>query len=291
MSGHPRTEGSATSDVAENAPAESETRLRAIVERMHEVERQRMQQLELDDRFLSHASHELRSPLSSVYEFLTLLRDGIGGELSTEHEKYVEIMLRNVCDLRGMIGDLMEVARARNGKLVVTPRRLQLAGYLEGLIPILTSLLDPRRLRLESRFDSDLPAVVGDPNRIRQVLVNLIENAVRHSPEESSIALVVERCPGEPAFVRFTVADQGRGIPLGELDHVFEYMHQPEQHQGMARHGLGLSLYVCRELVTLQGGRIWAETVPGQGATIRFSLPVFPVSEGEASCRDFGAHS
>jgi len=264
----------------ERALAESEARLQAILEHTQALEQERVQELERDGRFISHASHELRSPLGAVHEFLTLLRDGIGGDLSTEHERYVGIMLRNVCHLRDMIGDLSEVTRARAGKLVVTASRVDVAPYLEDLTPTLTSMADARQLRLEVRRNSGLSAVLGDPDRIRQVLVHLIENAVRYAPEGSRVTVVADPYPGEPDYVRFTVSDQGCGIPAGELECVFEYMHGAT-HSGTGPHGLGVGLYICRELVTAQKGRIWAERGSGGGTTVRFSLPVFSPSDGE----------
>jgi signal transduction histidine kinase len=116
-----------------------------------------------------------------------------------------------------------------------------------------------------------LPKVAGDPGRTRQVLTNLVDNAIKYSPHGGRIELAVEADEG---YARFTVRDEGLGIPLGEQKRIFEkfYRLDPDHRRGIG--GSGLGLYICRELVRTMNGRIWVESDLGKGATFAFELPI-----------------
>ena len=162
------------------------------------------------------------------------------------------------------------------------------AGQLDsGSLTVVTEPFDPEelvwtaaaaaRLRVgdDTTIDVSIPAlmpkVVGDPGRTRQVLMNLVDNAIKYSPRGGRIELGVE---ADDVHARFTVRDEGLGIPLGEQERIFEkcYRLDPDHRRGIG--GSGLGLYICRELVRSMNGRIWVESDPGQGATFTFELPV-----------------
>jgi signal transduction histidine kinase len=116
-----------------------------------------------------------------------------------------------------------------------------------------------------------LPKVNIDAKRIRQVLDNLIDNAIKYSPPEKEIMISAEKSDNE-LFISIT--DQGPGIPAGELSKIFERMYRIEQRLYSGANGIGLGLYICQRLVQAHGGRIWAESTPGQGSTFKFTLPL-----------------
>lgn len=242
-------------------------------------ERIQQQQLELKDQFLSHVSHELRSPLTVIFSFVEILLDGLAGGLNEQQREFLTITHRNAAHLRQMIDDLLEVTRAQTGKLVVHVRRLELAPVVTSTIEDLALQANARRIQLAGDIQTDLPPVLADPDRVRQVLVNLLDNALKFTPEGGSIRVTVEPGPGPAEEIVLSVVDSGPGIPADERERIFRQLHQLDCGAPVSRKGLGLGLYICRELVTRMGARIWVEAVPQGGSAFRFTLPVCsPVS-------------
>jgi signal transduction histidine kinase len=247
---------------------------------LRDLERARDEQLEARDRFLSHVSHELRSPLSVVYQFGSLLQDGVGGSLSTEQQDFLEVLMRNVGQLELMIDDLLTVSRIQRGWLSVESEPVAIRALLGETVAAHRPAADQRGVQIAADA-GDLPTVVGDAGRLREVLSNLVDNALKFTPEGGRVTL-----EGVSAgdCVRVTVRDTGRGIPTDDLDRVFEQFFQVEQGDDVSRNGLGLGLFVCRDLIQRQGGVMWAESVPGHGTAICFTVPIMATgTDPEAS--------
>jgi two-component system, OmpR family, phosphate regulon sensor histidine kinase PhoR len=225
---------------------------------------------ELRSQFVATISHELRTPLASLHgAALTLLE--------REH------------DLSGQTQhDLLDMIAVQSRRLAELVEEILVAGQLDsGSLRVVTEPFDAEeivwtaasaaRLRVgdETTIDVSLPAVVpkveGDAARTRQVLTNLIDNAIKYSPHGGRIEIGVE---ADDAYARFIVRDEGLGIPLGEQKRIFEkfYRLDPDHRRGIG--GSGLGLYICRELVRSMNGRIWVESDPGKGASFTFELPV-----------------
>jgi PAS domain S-box-containing protein len=240
-----------------------------IVYAFRDVTRERRLE-ELRAQFVATISHELRTPLASLHgAAMTLLeREGDLHE-ETRH-------------------DLLDMIAVQSKRLAELVEEILLTGQLDsGSLRVVTEPFDPEEIvwtaaaaaRLRIGDDSTigvsipavLPRVAGDAARARQVLTNLVDNAIKYSPQGGHIELGVE-ADGEHA--RFTVRDEGLGIPLGEQRRIFEkfYRLDPDHRRGIG--GSGLGLYICRELVRSMNGRIWVESDPGQGATFTFELPV-----------------
>jgi signal transduction histidine kinase len=235
---------------------------RDVTER-HEAEERRQ-------RFLSHVSHELRSPLAVVHQFGSLLADGVGGPVTDDQQEFLTIMMRNVRQLKVMIDDLLEVTRAQSGKRAIDCRTFALGDLLAESIGAehfaatereVTLLLEP----------CDLPPVFADPERILEVLTNLLENALKFTPAGGQIT--VAAVPRD-ADVRVSVQDTGRGISPENQDHIFEQFFQVDHDAQESRSGLGLGLFLCRDLIERQGGHIWVSGDLGAGTTMTFTVPV-----------------
>jgi signal transduction histidine kinase len=224
--------------------------------------------------FLSHVSHELRTPLASLNQLLAIVLDGLAGPISAEQREYLGICLRNARQLRSMISDLMDVTRVQNGKLRVTQRPLELSAVIEDVIETERSAVLAKGLTLTAHLDT-LPAVLADDVRIRQVLTNLIDNAIKYSAEGGKIELCAGRDARHASFVRIAVRDTGCGVAPEARQRIFEYMQQESDDDWRSRKGLGIGLYLCKELVTRHGGEIWVESEPGKGSTFCFTLPEF----------------
>jgi len=239
----------------------------------------RKQQLQFKDEFLSHVSHELRTPLTSIYQFVTILQDGLAGPVSAEQREHLQTILRSTHQLRTMIGDLLEATRAESGKLRVEPRCLAVHNLIHHAVAMLRPLADKKQIGIEIALDGRVPLLHADPDRVLQILTNLIDNAIKFTPPNGSIIIRACLYDTDPEFVYLSVADTGRGISPEAKPLVFERLYQDPNAMSDSRKGLGLGLYIAKELVRLQGGRIWVDSQLGHGTTFSFSLPAFSLTK------------
>jgi signal transduction histidine kinase len=211
------------------------------------------------------ASHDLRTPLASMQAMLEALEDGLA---SPEH--YLPAMGEQVRVLARLVDDLFELARIDAGALILELREAALAGVVESCLRGLEAEAGRRRVRLEARLGQELPPVVCAPEHVERVLVNLVTNALRHTPSDGSVAVLVE--PGDGA-VRVSVEDTGEGIEPEAMGRMFDRFWRGDAARTSGRGGAGLGLAISRALVEAQGGRIWAENRSGGGARVSFTLP------------------
>ena len=180
-----------------------------------ELDRTRREQLEMKDQFISHVSHELRSPLTALHQFTTILLDGLAGELNSEQREYLEIILKNSLQLRDMIGDLLEVTRAQAGKLAIEPQPISLCDLFRPMIQTYEQRAAGKGIAFRTSCPPDLPLVQADSNRMGQVLSNLLDNALKFSTH-GAISISGHR-DEDDEFVRIAVADTGCGISADSL--------------------------------------------------------------------------
>ncbi len=256
----------------------------------HAIERYRMQretellrtnQMQFKDEFLSHVSHELRSPLTAIYQFVTILLDRLAGELEPKQHEYLEIVLRNVKQLQSMINDLLEVTRMQAGKLTIELQSTPVADAIGYAVNTLQGAADAKMIELSADIDSalPLPPVCADPMRVRQILIILVDNAIKFTPANGVVKVRARIAEGNPGSVRLEVSDTGCGVSPHLTERIFERLFQEADPSSAGRKGLGLGLYICKELVTRQGGRIWVESAPVQGAVFYVTLPVFSLPD------------
>ncbi|MDQ3519640.1 MAG: HAMP domain-containing histidine kinase [Gemmatimonadota bacterium] len=231
------------------------------------------EQLKAKDEVLSHVSHELRTPLTAAHQFVAILLDGIAGDLKEEQREYLEIVLRNLKQLQAMIGDLLDTARARGGKLTVDAYPLEVLGLVNDLFRILRSPAAEKGITLDL-VQFEVPVVWADATRVCQILTNLIENAIKFA-DGGAIIVSASADQSDPGFVRISVSDRGPGIPPQSTERIFERLFQIDAELDSGRKGLGLGLYICRELAARMGGRLWVESRLGYGSTFFLTLPVF----------------
>lgn len=235
-------------------------------------------QLRLKDEFLSHVSHELRSPLTSIYCFSSIIADELAGETTLQQKSYLEIILKNVVQLQAMIEDLLTVTQSREGKLSFDLQSVSVADAVAEIMSTLQGTAGSKQIALTAVECSLLPPVCADPTRLRQILILLLDNAVKFTPPGGSVTVSAEE--GEPGYLLFQVADTGCGIAIGDRGRVFEKLYQvtgPDSchHSDVGRTGLGLGLHIARDLVSAQGGNIWVSGTHGQGSIFNFTLPIF----------------
>jgi signal transduction histidine kinase len=234
-----------------------------------ELNRARDEQLLAKDQFLSHVSHELRSPLAVVHQFTSLLLDEVGGPVSSEQREFLEVLMRNVRQLKVMIDDLLEVSRVQRGRVSLECRAVALPVVFAEMLAAYRPRATDAKIELAAR-DDVLPDVIADPERVREVVANLLDNALKFTPSGGRVTIEGHV---EKDSVKVTVRDTGRGIAASDITRVFDQFFQSNQNDEVSRNGLGLGLFVSRDLIKRQGGDMWAESISGQGAAISFTLP------------------
>ena len=236
-------------------------------------------QLVTKDQFLSHVSHELRSPMTAIYQFVTILIDGLAGDLNPEQQEYLNIILRNVQQLRNMISDLLEVTRAETGKLAFDPRCISLSHMAGEVLETTLPTAVAKGVALTVDVPTNLPLVFADPARVKQILTNLIENGIKFTPAKGEITIRAQIDNRDLNYLCVGVADNGCGISPEGAQKIFDRLFQETGSIDGNRQGLGLGLFICKELVNLHGGKIWVESALGKGSVFYFTLPIFSLAK------------
>jgi len=223
------------------------------------------------DEFLSTLSHELRTPLTAIVGWTYLLRGGRLDEATAR--RGLDAIERNAAAQAQVISDILDLSRMVGAKFRLNVRPLQLAPVAAAAIEPLMPAATAKSLKVQAVLDPSAGLVVGDPDRLRQIVGNLAANAVKFTPRGGRVTVRVERAP--PAAVRLVVEDTGEGISADFLPHVFERFRQGDSSNTRSHGGLGLGLAVVRHLVELHGGTIEARSEgEGRGAAFTVLLPV-----------------
>lgn len=244
----------------------------AFNEMAEELQRRAGERDQLDrmkDEFVLTASHELRSPLTSVQGFAELLlleRE----KLTPKQAETVEVILDNTRHLVRLLNDLLDLARSDAGRLTIRPEQTGATGLIEDAVRTMRAQLDARGQELNLEIEPDLPQIEADRDRIRQVLVNLLTNANEYCPQGANIGVKARRVDAE---VEIDVIDDGPGIPEQQLEHIFERFSRGDAGETQRVGGTGLGLAISKSLIDLHGGTIGAESTPGEGSIFRIRLP------------------
>ena len=244
-----------------------------LLERAEQARAEAVNANRLKDDFLATLSHELRTPLNAILGYGRMLRQG-----AVERDRQArafEIIERNAASLTQMVGDVLDVSRIVGGKLRLNVQTVDLPVVVEEAVATIRSAADAKGVRLQVVVDPAAGPVSGDPDRVQQIIWNLLSNAVRFTPKEGRVQLRLARVN---SHVEIVVSDTGIGVPPEFLPHVFERFRQADSRFSREHGGLGLGLAITRELVQLHGGTIDAFSEgPGKGATFRVQLPLMIV--------------
>lgn len=218
---------------------------------------------------LSTVSHELRTPLAGIKAHATaLLRTDVERDQDTIRE-YLHVVVEESDRLRLLIENLLDMTRIESGAMKIDKRPVQIADVALAVVSSMRRNADLCQLTVD--FEPDFPVVEVDQRRIEQVLRNLVDNAVKYSPHGGNVVIRGVRQGGE---VLVCVSDEGIGIRASDLELIFERFHRVDSPVVRRAGGAGLGLAICRGIIEAHGGRIWAESTPGKGTTIRFTLPL-----------------
>ena len=247
----------------------------AEVERLAATARAKSLELQMKDEFLSHISHELRSPLSSIYLFVTLISDRLAGEINNQQDEYLRIVLDNVGQMKAMVDALLDTIRMRTGALDVRLKSVSVCEVAEYALHTLEPKAAAKVIDISLHVGKDIGCVYADPARLRQILGILLENAVKFTPCHGLVHLEVGPLESDPGFLLVQVSDTGCGISPEHTAQIFDHLFQVNSSDTGGRVALGLGLHIAKELVTMQGGTLWVESAPEQGSRFRFTLPVY----------------
>lgn len=250
--------GDLTSRAGEDGPAE----LRALAGSFNEMAASIERLFDARRELVAWASHDLRTPLANMQAMLEALEDGLA-----QPEEYVPALRDQVRALSALTEDLFELARIDSGALVLELREAKLGGLVRSCLRGVEAEARSRHVTLEARVGDAVTARCA-PEKVERVLLNLLANALRHTPSDGSVAVFVEEGSDE---VRVTVEDSGEGLSAESLRRMFERFWRGDPAR--SARGAGLGLAIARGLVEAHGGRIWAENAPGGGARVSFTLP------------------
>ncbi|MGA3262994.1 MAG: PAS domain S-box protein [Terracidiphilus sp.] len=230
-------------------------------------ERRRLEKMK--DEFISTVSHELRTPLTSLRASLGLISSGALDKRPEKQRQMAEMAIGNCDRLIRLVNDILDFDRVERGNLPLNRQPVEAIDLLRRAADVAHA--SASQVHISFRIEAPQALVLADEERILQVLNELVANAIKFSPPETQIRLAAQPC-GE-SEVCFIVEDQGRGIAQEKLEHIFDRFQQGDASDSRALGGTGLGLALCRSIVEQHGGRIWAESTPGQGSRFQFTLP------------------
>lgn len=233
----------------------------------------------MKSEFVSVASHELRTPLAAIKNSIQLILSGKTGTINENQAKFLSMAERNINRLTNILNDLLSLSRIESGRMAFSFENISFQSILEPTLSSLKPQADGKSITLEGDYPEGLPQVYVDKEKIEQVLVNLIGNAIKFTPEGGKIIvsakLVSEEREGGPAKkVVVSVKDTGIGIPQEHLNSIFDKFYQVEGSLQRSAGGTGLGLAITKGLVEAHQGKIWVESEIGKGSTFSFTLPI-----------------
>ena len=259
------------SDIRLRKSAEEEIRQgEEKLKRAHETLKHKHEELQT----LYHTvSHELKTPLTSAREFVSLVLEGLAGPINGTQQHYLTIS-RESCDrMKICINDMLDVTRIETGKMSIERKLASVGDLAQRIVTMLSPVAEKKLIALCCLIAPNVPDILMDENRIAQVITNLLNNALKFTETGGRVVVRVRVSHSKPGQVEISVKDTGRGIPKSHLNRIFERLYQVYDGHGPSCQGLGLGLHICQELVHLHGGRIYVESEMGVGSTFYAELP------------------
>ncbi len=239
----------------------------------------------LKSNFLATVSHEFRTPLASIKAFAEILHDEFEEQgASEEVRRFLKIIDAESDRLGRLIKNVLDLSRIESGQMLWRMADFPVADMVEAVTDGLLPALMDKQIRLERHLDCGDARIRGDRDRLQEVLYNVLDNAIHASSDGQRIAIrcreTAESTDGRTGTIHVSVQDEGDGIPPEQLERIFERFHQAGTRRKRGRTGTGLGLAISREITEYHGGRIWAESPPGQGSTFHI---IFPLATGSGS--------
>lgn len=230
--------------------------------------------------FVSMVSHELRTPLNSVHGFIDLLMQGHMGALTEEQRLYLGYTQEGVQQLMTIVEDILFMTRSDSGQFEIKPQKVNSRVLAKQVVTSLRLQARKAAVILNKDIPENAPLLYADPQRMQQVLNNLVTNAIKFTPPYGTVTIRVRLHPEQADKVLFAVIDTGDGIPPEDQPHIFERFYQSNHAMQSKMGGYGLGLSIARLIVEQHDGEISFESVPGQGTTFFFTAPLYTGQDG-----------
>jgi signal transduction histidine kinase len=249
-------------------PTELQMRLRAG-RRMLEAQAAQQQVDQMKSDFVAFVSHQLRTPLAGIKWLLELAAEG--PELAEEARTYIQDARESTDRLVQLVNDLLDVSRLERGKFALVPQEILLSELTQSVLEEVSLLVQAKGHYLTFTGADEIPPVLVDQQLMRQVILNLISNAIKYTPPKGKVVIKVGQ---EGAHLRWSIQDSGIGIPKAALPRLFEKFYRAENALTIETEGTGLGLHLVRLILEQFAGRIWCESEEGKGTTFHFVLPL-----------------
>ncbi|HEX8992372.1 MAG TPA: GAF domain-containing protein [Anaerolineales bacterium] len=239
----------------------------------HEVEVDR-----LKSEFVATVSHELRTPMTAIKGYVEILLMGAAGAINENQSHFLDVVKNNIDRLNILVSDLLDISRIEAGRVTLSPQALDIREVVRDVIADLEHLSGEERKPMVFLLEApkSVPRVVGDPERVRQILSNLLDNSYHYTPQDGKVTVHLRNLSGR-SEVQVDIVDNGIGIPKADQERVFERFYRGEHPFVLSTPGTGLGLAIVKQLVEMHKGRIWmkSEGIPGEGSTFSFTLPIY----------------
>lgn len=227
--------------------------------------------------FVSLVSHELRTPMTSIRGYADMLAKERAGALNMQQQAFVETIQRNADRMHILVSDLLDISRIETGKLEINIEATEIRQSVDRALETVTEMIHERNHKLAVDVQRSLPDALVDPDRLTQVFINLLSNAAKYTPKQGHIKVGVSYSEKDPDFIRCEVSDNGIGICTEDQIKLFTKFYRVDSPEVHEQPGTGLGLAITKNLIELQGGRIWLRSQPGKGSTFYFTVPVADV--------------
>ena len=242
------------------------------------IQLRKMDKLKTD--FLNVTSHELRSPMTAMKGYIQMLISEVLGTLSEEQKNALEVILRNTNRLDHLVQDILDTSRLESGTMKFIPSNADIGAMITDIIETMQLSADIKQIKLDALIEKNLPSLIIDAERIKQVFDNIINNAIKFSSCGSKIFI---RAKKEDEYIQFEIQDFGKGIPENKKEKIFETFYQVEYGMDRTFGGTGLGLTISRGIILAHGGRIWVDSTIGEGSIFKFTLPIMPIQDVEGT--------
>jgi signal transduction histidine kinase len=260
--------------------------------RLKQAEAAATQANELKTRFITNLSHELRTPLSAIINFSFILSENYHGTVTKDQQDYLLRIHDSGELLLEIVNDLLDLAKIESGQMNLFVEPIDLITLGDRVMHTIAGLAASKPIQLYEELPAELPPVKGDATRIRQVLLNLLGNAVKYTDEGRIMLRIADTGRG---FIQVSVIDTGIGIQEKDFEMIFEEFRQTEEAFALRKQGTGLGLPISKKFIELHGGKMWVESEVGRGSTFHFTLPIAVqgganLSEPDEPVLDFMEH-
>ena len=262
-----------------NTNQEDSTENLKVYQRKIEEQIEQLKKLDkIKSNFLNITSHELRTPISAIKGYLQMILKQKLGDINDEQKKSLEIAIRNANRLDTLIQDILDLSRLDSGRMRFILDNTNIKTTVIETVETMQTLAEKKHIRINKKIDDFLPDLTIDGERIKQVIINLINNAIKFSSDDSDVNINIGKTHDD---IIFEVQDFGRGIPEEQKDVIFDAFYQVKSNEDKKLGGVGLGLAISRGIILAHGGNIWVDSIEHKGSKFTFTLPIKSVKNVE----------